>query len=209
MDRYPTPDEVLASLGDKTIEALSGAVVGAWEDLAAYRAALPDFAAEQNSSGLAHWIHNRMWARATAALDGVDGVSFVDSGSTREIYIRADFRIRLKRHSLTGAIRSYPTATALDFISQEPDLLTLLGITTLNVCVGYEWDEFTRSMGDAVISLRDGSFDEVIWMVDLPTASSGGGAIVSPIVPSGDGPEAPVVEVQRGDGEHREGASGA
>lgn len=209
MDRYPTPDEVLASLGDKAIEALSGAVVGAREDLATYRTTLPDFAAEQNSSGLAHWIHNRMWARAVAALDDIDGVSVVDSGSTREIYVRADFRIRLKRHSLIGAIRNYPTAAALDFISQEPDLLTLLGITTLNISVGYEWEESTRSMGNAVISLRDGSFDEVMWMTDLPAASSTGGASVRPIVPSGDSPEAPVIEVQRTEGEQHEGTSGS
>ncbi|MFT4164190.1 MAG: hypothetical protein QM650_03000 [Microlunatus sp.] len=206
MDRYPTPDEVLANLGDKATEALSGAVVGAREDLAVYRAALPQFVAEHSGRGLANWIHDRMWARVVAALEGVDGVVCLDSGPNREIAVRMDFRIRLKRHSSTGAIRNYPTANALDFITQEPDLLTLLGIMTLNISVGYEWDEMTRSMGNAVISLRDGSFEDVIWMVDLPAAPAAGGAI-TPIVPTDDGPVAPVVEATRIDSEEREGTS--
>jgi hypothetical protein len=205
MDRYPTPDQVLAALGDKVVAGLSMAVASARQDLADYRAVLPHFVADHSGRGLANWIHDRLWAHATIALDGIHNLSCVDSGPSRDIYVGMDFHIRLKRHSSTGAIRSYPTATALDFITQEPDLLTLLGITTLNVSVGYEWDDLSRSVGDAVISLRDGSFDDVIWMVDLPSASAAGGAGVTPILPTGDGPAAPIIDVPRIDGQEQEG----
>jgi len=207
MYRYPTPDEVLGSVGDKVVASLSMAVASARQDLADYRAALPHFVADHSGRGLANWIHDRMWAHAAVALDGIDNLACVDSGPSRDIYIGLGFHIRLKRHSSTGAIRNFPTATALDFITQEPDLLTLLGITTLNISAGYEWDDLTRSMGNAVISLRDGSFDNVIWMVDLPAPSAAGGSIVTPIVPTGDGPSAPVIEVPHIDGQEHEGTS--
>lgn len=207
MDRYPTPDEVLAALGDKIVAGLGRAVAGARQDLAEYRAARPDFVADHSCRGLANWIHDRMWAHAVGALDGIPNLSCVDSGPSRDIYVGMEFHIRLKRHSPTGAIRNYPTATALAFITQEPDLLTLLGIRTLNICVGYEWDDLLRSMGAAVISLRDGSFDEVIWMTNLPEESVAGDGIVTPIVPTGDGPAAPVIDVPRVDRQSQEGTS--
>ena len=207
MSRYPVPDEVLASLGDKVVAGLSTAVASARQDLADYRAAFPHIVADHSGRGLANWIHDRMWAHATVALDGINNLAWVDSGPSRDIYVGMDYHIRLKRHSSTGAIRNYPTATALDFVAQEPDLLTLLGITTLNVSVGYEWDDLTRSMGNAVISLRDGSFDDVIWMSDLPAAPAAGGVIVTPIVPTGDGPAAPIIEVPRIDGQEQEGTT--
>ncbi len=207
MNRYPTPDETLAALGDKVVEGLSRAVDNARQDLARYRVTLPDVVADHSGRGLANWIHDRLWAHATVLLDGIENVTCVDTGPNREIYVRMDFRIRLKRHSPTGAIRNYPTAASLSFITQEPDLLTLLGITTLNVSVGYEWDDLTRSMGNAVISLRDGSCDEVIWHVDLPAAYAAGTANVTPLVPAGDGPVAPVVEVQPTDGQDQEATS--
>lgn len=207
MDRYPTSDEVLGALGDKVVSGLSMAVAGARQDLADYRAALPHIVADHSGRGLANWIHDRLWAHAINALEDVDSVSCVDSGPNREIYIGMDFHIRLKRHSSRGAIRNYPTATVLDFIAQEPDLLTLLGITTLNISAGYEWETLTRTMGNAVISLRDGSFDEVIWMVDLPESSAAGGAVVAPIIPTVDGPSAPVIDVPRIDGREHEGTS--
>lgn len=115
-----------------------------------------------------------------------------------------DFHIRLKRHSPGGAIRSYPTQSALDFITQSPDLFTGIGVTTVKLCLGYEWDGVERRIGSPVMSLRDGSFDTSIWMVDLPRRGSGGGT-VTPIMPSGDGPPAPVIELPRIGIENNEG----
>jgi hypothetical protein len=205
---YPSPDQVLENLGDKVVDGLGTAITGARDDLAEYRAAVPHFVADHSSRGLAGWIHDRMWARAIGLLEDVDDISFVDSEPTREIYVRADYRIRMKRHSRTGAIRSYPTQGALAFINQEPDLLSLLGITTLNITVGYEWDDLTRSMGDPVMSLRDGSFDDVIWMVGLPFTADGGTGTIAPIVPTvpdGTGPATPSIDVPRYDTTSREG----
>jgi len=209
MERYPEPDEVIEALGDKVVAALTAAILGARADLAEYRRAMPHFVADHSSRGLANWIHDRIWARIVTELDDVDGVSFVDSGPLRELYVNADFRLRFKRHSPTGAIRSYPTVGALDFITQEPDLLTLIGIRTLNLTAGYEWDDLARVMGDPVLSLRDGSFDEVIWMSTLPVAGGAAGGTISPIKPTTDGPTPPVIEAPRYDSEEHEGTDDA
>ena len=75
-------------------------------------------------------------------------------------------------------------------ITPMPDLFTGIGVTTVKLCLGYEWDGVERRIGSPVMSLRDGSFDTSIWMVDLPRRGSGGGT-VTPIVPSGDGPRHP------------------
>lgn len=189
--------------------ALSAAVLGAREDLGEYRRVTPHFVADHSPRGLANWIHDRIWARGVAELDGVEHVSFVDAGPTREIFVRADFRFRIKRHSLTGAIRSYPTQAALDFVTQETDLFSLLGIHTLNLTAGYEWDELARTMGDPVLSLRDGSFENVIWMTILPTVGSAGGTNVAPITPVGDGPTTPVIDAPRYDHTDDEGTNDA
>ena len=157
VDRYPSPDEVLNALGDKVVAGLTEAVDGAREDLRLYRASHPSFVADSSERGLANWIHDRMWARATP-LGDIDRVALVDSGATREIHLGNEFRIRLKRHSHSGAIRSYPTDAALEFIGQDqPDLYSLLGIRTLNLTAGYDWDDLTRSIGESVLSLRNGS----------------------------------------------------
>lgn len=209
MQPYPQPDEVIDALGDKVVAALSAAVLGAKEDLAAYRSAMPHFVADQSPRGLANWIHDRVWARVVAELDDVDQVSFVDAGPTREIYVRADFKIRLKRHSPTGVIRSYPTQSALDFIAQDDDLFSLLGIRTLNLTAGYEWDQSDRTMGDPVLSLRDGSFDEVIWMTTLPISGAAADGTITPISPINDGPTAPIIEAPNYDDAQNEGTNDA
>lgn len=185
----PSADEVLTALGDKITFGLGDAVAGAANDLALYRAMLPDFAAEQCSRGLANWIHDRIWARAKANLDDVPDAHFNDRGATHDLWVRTDFRLRAKRHSLTGAIRAYPTPSTLDFISQQTDLF---GASTVNLTIGYEWDEPAQQMGDPVISLRDGSFEEVIWMTNLPTSGLAG--TVFPIAPMSDSPATPAID---------------
>lgn len=204
MKRYPMPDQVVAALGDKIINGFNAAVELTREDLATYRTALPEFVADHSNRGLANWIHDRMWARTRSELDDIDNISWIDEGPKRDIFKGLDFHIRLKRHSPGGAIRSYPTQSALDFITQSPDLFTGIGVTTVKLCLGYEWDGVERRIGSPVMSLRDGSFDTSIWMVDLPRRGSGGGT-VTPIMPSGDGPPAPVIELPRIGIENNEG----
>src|ERR1700754_3823314 len=127
MDSIPTPEDVLARLGDKVTIGLGDAIDAARDDLAEYRAALPGFAAEQSARGNANWIHDRIWARAKFNLDDVPEATFVDRGPTHDLWIGMELRLRAKRHNSTGAIRAYPTPSTLDFISQEPDLF---GIAT-------------------------------------------------------------------------------
>lgn len=207
MNRYPTSDEVLVAMGDKVVAALRVAVDGAKDDLATYRAQQPRWVAEHSNRGLANWIHDRMWAILKAELDGVDGIRLVDTEPVREIRVR-DLCIRLKRHSRTGAIRSFPTASAKAFVAQDGGADDLLGLLiepwselpygqTLNLTAGYEWEDATRSMGAPVLSLRDGSFEDPIWVIDLPPAADDtGGGSIAPITPEVDGPSAPVIEVR-------------
>lgn len=87
-------------------------------------------------------------------------------------------------------------ACTLAFISQEPDLF---GIATLNLTVGYEWDEIGQQMGDPVISLRDGSFEEAHWVVTLPTSAGAGSGSIAPIKPTDDAPSTPMIDVHDSD----------
>jgi hypothetical protein len=185
MISYPTSDEVLDGLGDKVVGGLANAVAATATDLVEYRRIAPQFVSRHSGRGLANWIHDQMWSHVLRELDGISNVSIVDKEPKRDIYVGFTYRIRVKRHSPTGAIQSYPTQSALDFISQEPDLLSGIGILSgANLCVGYEWDAGSRDIGGPVMSLRDGSFEEVIWIVDLPV-SSGGEGTVMPMYPSG------------------------
>ncbi|WUJ72303.1 hypothetical protein OG809_03345 [Kribbella soli] len=190
MMSYPTSDEVLDGLGDKVVGGLSNAVVAASADLAEYRQIAPRFVSRHNERGLANWIHDMMWSHVLRELDGIPNVSFVDKEQWRDIYVGLAYRIRVKRHSPSGAIRSYPTQEALSFVSQQPDLFSG-GLASVNLAAGYEWDAETRTMRGPVMSLRDGSFDDVIWIIDLP-ASAGGGGMLKPIFPTG-GPKRPTI----------------
>lgn len=217
MSGYPSPDDVLAALGDKVVAALFKAADQAKEDLAGYREEMPQYVAESSNRGLANWIHDRMWARLVAELMDVEGVELVDAEPVREIRTRG-LCVRLKRHTPTGGIRAYPTASARSFIAQpvEADLLSLLVEPwselpygqTLNLTAGYEWDQTSRSMGEAVLSLRDGSFDDVVWMVALPTPGTGGGTTITPMAPPSDGPTTPSVEMRHNE-DTAEGAGDA
>lgn len=187
-----TPDEIFDLLGDKVILALGDAVEGAREDYRLYRTTFPGFAATDAARVRFGWIHDRIWNRVKNDLDDRPEVSFVDQDPTHDMWVGSEFRFRFKRHSLTGAIRAYPTAAALDFIAQGVDLF---GVSTVNLTAGYEWLPDVQEMGDPVLSLRDGSFDEVLWMVNLPTTGTLSGGIVAPIIPPTDGPTAPIIDV--------------
>ncbi|TCC10336.1 hypothetical protein [Kribbella soli] len=191
MFSYPTPDEVLAGLGDKVVGGLANAVVAVAADLVEYRRIAPHFVSRHSERGLANWIHDQMWSHVLRELDSIPNVSFVDKEPTRDVYVGLDYRLRVKRHSPTGAIRSYPTQEALSFVTQQPDLLSEDGAGIVNLCVGYEWDAGSRTIGGPVMSLRDGSFDEVIWVIDV-SAGSGGEGTVRPMFPTG-APKPPTI----------------
>lgn len=188
---YPSAQQVVDSLGDKVVEALSLAVVGARDDLSRYRRAFPDFVAGHSDRGLLNWVHDRMWVHLRSQLDDVAGVSFVDRGPLRELWVGTNFRCRLKKHDAAGMVRTYPTAAALDFMTQRLQP-ALDGLEDIPLCAGYIWDPAERDVGPAVLSLRDG-LDNVIWLHQLAEPSAAGGdATVNPIVPPTT-PERPAV----------------
>jgi hypothetical protein len=162
-------------------------------DLDEYRVTHPDWVAQHGSRGLLNWIHDRMWHHAVVLLDGLPGVVIKDSGPTREIGVNSQFRIRMKMHSHTGAIRNFPTQSALQFISQDGDML--FGLTTINLTAGHEWEADLREMLGPVLSLRDGSFEDPIWLIDLPTSGIAGTGTVLPITPDSDLPGTPAIAV--------------
>lgn len=200
---YMTPEQVSEELGDKIVHGFSNIVVGAAVDLAEYRRLLPAAVSRASRRGLANWIHDAMRARARAEFDGLSAVTFIEHEPHFDAYIvspeQTIFRIRFKRHSATGRIANVRTQGALDFVTQPDDLLSLLGMKSVHLCVGYEWDAGSRSMGAPVMSLRDGSFEDVVWMIDLPAVTAAGvGTViapVTPIVPTIEGPALPIIEV--------------
>lgn len=207
MISYPSSHDVFDALGDKVIAALTGAVQGCRADLQAYRSRDPGEVADMSERGLASWLHDRMWAHCARELDG-SHAQLTDSGGKREVLVRSAYRIRLKRHSPSGAIRAYPTSGALEFITQDQDLLDQLGRPIVNLTAGYVWDRAERTVGDAVISLRDGSFKDVIWMTTLPDS---GATVVPtiPLFPTTGLPSAPLIEIRRAEVDDREGIRGS
>jgi hypothetical protein len=165
MKSWPSAQVVQDDLGDKIIEAFAEAVDGARNDLRDYRRGTPNYVAESSERGLANWIHDRLWHHLVHLLDDVPHVDVVEHGPTRELFVGLNYRVRAKRHSEDGAVSTYPTQTALLFMEQgnQP---TFEGMEIVNLIVGYTWLAEARSIGGAVLSLRDAS-DHIIWQSEL------------------------------------------
>jgi hypothetical protein len=192
------PDIVLADLGDKVVHAFSRSVQLTREDLATYRSFAPGWVAMSSERGLASWIHDRMWTHAVGLVEGVEEVAVIDKEPIREIFVGTRYRIRLKRHQDDGAVSTYPTPTALDFLGQGGEV-PLPGLEEVCLIAGYEWNREARQIGVAVLSLRN-SGDDIVWVVELPTVGElgdggDGGQVVRPTVP---GPTQPTVSVLGG-----------
>ena len=171
-------ESLLEELGDKVLEAFSEATSEARADLAQYRRDSPEFVADASPRGLANWIHDRLMKRLIDAVEGMDHVSVVESGPTREILVTGStllFRIRAKRHDVVGNVSTYPTQGALEFLEQtfQP---TLEGLFEVRLILGYEWEAHAHEMGSTVLSLRDG-MENIIWLIELDRpGSTGAGA---------------------------------
>lgn len=183
-------EEVVAALGEKVVEALSSAIPRTRLDLGRYRRSLPDIVATSSSRGMANWFHDRVWHHVVSELQDRDDVVIVDKGPLREITVDGTYRVRIKRHDRKGRISTYPTQTALEFLSQPPEQLVLDGLAQIRLIAGYQWDSTTHEIGPAVLSLRDG-MDNVRWMTELPESDDG--ASVAPITHPTP-PEAPKIE---------------
>lgn len=169
MKSYPDVEEVLEDLGEKVKDAFLDAIAGARADLADYRSIHPEFVADASPRGLANWIHDRIWAHLSAALEDVSEARLFEKGPTREVLVDGTartYRIRAKRHDVAGRVSTYPTQGALEFLDQPPVQQSFDGLGLAHLIVGYRWDADAREIGPAVLSLRDG-VDNVIWLTKL------------------------------------------
>ena len=115
---------------------------------------------------------------------------FVDDEPTREMWVGANYRVRLKRHNDYDKVSSYPTQAAFEFFRQPGSTQpTLEGLERVHLCAGYQWDRETRSMDSGVLSLRDGQ-DNVIWLEELapPAEGSTGRGTTMPPLPTPPSP---------------------
>ncbi len=165
MNSYRKSDEVCEGLGEKVLEALGSAIPRTRIDLERYRTLLPDIVVTSSPRGLANWFHDRIWYHLVSDLQDLDNVVIVDKGPLREIVVEDTYRIRIKCHDQRGRIRTYPTQTALEFLSQPQ--LVLEGLAQTHLMAGYQWNSTTHEIGPAVLSLRDG-LDTVLWLIELP-----------------------------------------
>lgn len=198
MISQPGPDEVVNELGDKVVGAVLHAVEVAKEQFLKYRREHPDWAADNAPRTLASLIHDWMWTALKQQLDELPHVNLIDRHPTREIAVqvqseeRLSYLLRVKLHHPDGRTSSYQTQSVIDFELQgvRP---TFPGFGETRLQAGYEWDKETRTMGDPVISLRDGR-DKIIWVHSLAEQEddADGGTVTRPPKP---GPTLPTLDV--------------
>lgn len=186
---------VLAELGDKVVEGIAVAVRSTRADLAKYRETFPSWVAESSERGLANWIHDRMWAHLQRQLEHLPGCAFDNDEPERHFWVSTRYHFRAKRHDLDGAVATYPTQGALEFMEQQ---LSLDGLDEVRLIGGYTWDREERAILEPVISLRDGR-DNVLWVEVLPEPPAGSAA--TPIQPTG--PTTPKLPDVVADGDER------
>ena len=189
MKSYPSASDVVEGLGDKFTRAAIEARGKTRADLALYRQVLPDFVSQHSPRGLANWIHDRLWHHLVTELGEQDRVKIIDKDVTRELVIHDRYRVRVKRHGQAGAVRTFPTQGALEFMGQ-PEQLTFDGLSMHHLIVGYEWDVRQFEIGPAVLSLRDGK--HIVWYVPLGDKNIEHEPAMFPRVSS---PQRPVIEV--------------
>ena len=195
MKSYPQPEQVFDDLGDKVLEGFSAAVGATAEDLSEYRILRPDWVSQASERGLANWLHDRLWHHMNRELMDLPHVTFRGTEPNRELFVGHHYRLRAKRHSEDGGITTYPTLTALEFMTQDV-ADQLLTVSEIRLCVGYEWDSTSRSVVRGVISLRDDQGRKIIWMQGLDEAVLAVRAAPTTVIPAVDEPTAPEIEVK-------------
>ncbi len=180
---------MLAELGDKVTLAVAQSVAGARGDLGLYRELRPAWVVDHSERGLANWIHDRVWAHLMQRLDGEAEITVVDREPMRVVRVGTRYLMRVKRHGLGDRISTYPTQTALQFYMQGEQPL-FPEMDEVRLAAGYLWDAATRSIGDAVISMRDG-LDNVVWSVVIALEPGTGAVAIRPM-PSG--PTPPIID---------------
>ncbi|MBM7367458.1 hypothetical protein [Gordonia hydrophobica] len=170
-------EAVLADLGSKVVDGIAVAVRDTRTDFTTYREQHPTWVAEHSERGLANWIHDRLWAHLQRQLEHLDDCFFDNDEPERHFRVGTRYHFRAKRHSEDGAVATYPTQGALEFMEQE---LFIDGMEEVRLLGGYTWDREERAILQPVITLRD-SRDNVIWLEALIEPTSGVAA--TPLTP--------------------------
>lgn len=211
MISHPSPDEAAAELGDKVLDAVRSGVAHAKEQFRIYQQDHGDWLASNAKRTVANLIHDWMWTAVCNALDDAPHVTIVDSDPRRELSVRVEsehrlsYLMRLKRHHLDGSTSSYQTQTVIDFELQGVND-TFPGFGEVRLEAGYEWDDETRAIGTALVTLRDGR-NNVIWTLPLLQQPAGGvGTVTQPTKPT---PVLPAIEVPGEDETRDSGHTGS
>lgn len=168
----PTSEQVLNDLGDGFISAFIDAVDGTREDFSAFRQWQPGWFSGFTNRFTANFLHERIWDRLVRAVGDTAEIYIVDREPVRELRSGTHYLIRVKRHHPGDRISAYPTEASSAFWSNSS--LTLDGLESFSLALGYVWDGELRAMGDAILSFRDGK-DSPVWAVRL--RSDAGSAI--------------------------------
>lgn len=166
--RHPDSEQVLADLGEPFVHSFIASVDGAREDYAAFRQWQPGWFASFTARFTANFLHERIWERLVRAVDGMDGIHIKDREPVRELRSGTAYLMRIKRHHPGDRISAYPTETSSAFWSNS--MLTLEGLESFSLALGYYWDAELRAVGDAILSFRDGK-NNPIWAIQLRSAA--------------------------------------
>ena len=162
--KNPSSDDVLNDLGEPFVNAFVSAVDGAREDYTAFRTWKPAWFPGFTNRFMANFLHERIWDRLIRSVSPIEGVHVVDREPVRELRSGTRYLIRVKRHHQGDRISAYPTEGSSAFWSNS--VLTLDGLESFSLALGYMWNSDLRAVGDAVLSFRDGK-DNPIWAVRL------------------------------------------
>ncbi len=179
---FPTGESVLTDLGEPFIHSFIDSVDGARDDFKEFLEWKPEWQASFTNRFTANFLHERISSRLIRAIDGMEGIHVKDREPVRELRSGTAYLIRVKRHSAADEIATYPTQGASTFWTNG--IVTLEGLESISLALGYYWDADLRAVGDAVLSFRDG-VDNPIWAVTLKRDSGAvSGFSWAPVAPS-------------------------
>lgn len=178
---FPDGEDVVRDLGGPFIRAFVASVDGARQDFADFQAWQPGWFPSFTSRFTANFLHERIWDRLSRQVAGMEGVHIYDREPVRELRSGTAYLIRIKRHHPGDRISAYPTDASSAFWSNS--VLTLDGLESFTLALGYYWDAELRAVGDAILSFRDGK-DNPIWAIRLlGDANSASGFSWVPLAP--------------------------
>lgn len=160
----PGSERVLDDLGAEFVHAFIDAVDGARDDFTEFKKWKPGWFAGFTGRFTANFLHERIWDRLVRGTHDMESIHVKDREPVREISVGTTYRIRIKRHHPGDRISAYGTKESNAFWSGTG--VTLDGLESFSLALGYYWDADLRTVGDAILSFRI-SRDSPIWAVNL------------------------------------------